>query len=60
MKKFLLLAVGLGISAVSCGTKESSMQNANSDSASVESTTTVPAKIDTLKIDSTATPPATR
>lgn len=55
MKKFLLLAIGLGIFTVSCGTKESTMQNNNSDSASVS-----PTKVDTVKVDSTALPPATR
>lgn len=60
MKKFLLLTIGLGIFVVSCGTKESSMQNTNPDSASVDTTRSTPAKIDTLKVDSTAVPPATR
>lgn len=60
MKKFLLLTLGLGVFTVSCGTKESSMQNKSSDSTSVQSTTpTPPAKADTVKVDSTAMP-ATR
>ncbi|WBV61323.1 cytochrome C551 [Chryseobacterium camelliae] len=60
MKKFLLLTLGLGIFVVSCGTKESSMQKNSSDSASVRSNTVPPTKVDTVKIDSTAMPPATR
>ncbi|WP_054509909.1 hypothetical protein [Chryseobacterium sp. ERMR1:04] len=36
MKKFLLLSIGLGLIAVSCGTKESSMSSNNSDSAAVD------------------------
>jgi len=61
MKKFLLLSLGLGVFVVSCGTKEPSMQNKSSDSTSVQSTTQVaPSKVDTVKVDSTATSPATR
>jgi len=61
MKKFLLLTLGLGVFVVSCGTKEPSMQNKSSDSASVQSKAPVsPTKVDTVKIDSTAMPPATR
>jgi hypothetical protein len=61
MKKFLLLTLGLGVFVVSCGTKESSIQNKSSDSASVQSTTPIsPVKVDTVKVDSTAIPPATR
>ncbi len=60
MKKFLLLSLGLGIFVVSCGTKESSMQNTNPDSTSVDTIRSTPAQIDTLKVDSTALPPATR
>lgn len=50
MKKFLLLTLGLGIFAVSCGTKESSMSSNNADSATVDTTTqivTPPATTDT-------------
>ncbi|MCJ7935150.1 MAG: cytochrome C551 [Chryseobacterium sp.] len=36
MKKFLLTAIGIGILAVSCGTKESTMSTSNSDSAAVD------------------------
>lgn len=39
MKKFLLIAVGLGIFAVSCGTKESSMSTSSKDSTAVDNTT---------------------
>lgn len=46
MKKLLLAAIGSGILAVSCGTKESTMSSKNSDSAT---TKTVPASSDTMK-----------
>ncbi|MGR3856669.1 MULTISPECIES: cytochrome C551 [Chryseobacterium] len=38
MKKLLLTAVGIGIFAVSCGTKESTMSTSSRDSATVDST----------------------
>lgn len=71
MKKLLLAAIGIGLFAVSCGTKESSMSTSNRDSVNVENTqTTSPATTDTMatkkmnpdsikmKKDSMATPPA--
>ncbi|MET3536216.1 cytochrome C551 [Chryseobacterium limigenitum] len=72
MKKFLLLSIGLGIIAVSCGTKESSMSSSSSDSAAVDTnkmqssisttdsvtTTTNPDSI-RIKMD-TVTAPATK
>ncbi|AZA99523.1 cytochrome C551 [Chryseobacterium joostei] len=36
MKKLLLTAIGVGLFAVSCGTKESSMSTSNSDSIAVD------------------------
>lgn len=53
MKKLMLIAV-LGVIAVSCGTKESSMSNSNTDSTAVDSAmdNTMPATTDTM---STAT-----
>ncbi len=38
MKKLLLTAVGIGIFAVSCGTKESTMSTSSRDSAAVDNT----------------------
>jgi len=38
MKKLLLATVGIGIFAVSCGTKESTMSTSSRDSATVENT----------------------
>ncbi|MDR6489205.1 hypothetical protein J2799_003744 [Chryseobacterium vietnamense] len=38
MKKLLLTAVGIGIFAVSCGTKESTMSTSSRDSATVGNT----------------------
>lgn len=68
MKKLLLAAIGIGLFAVSCGTKESSMSNSTSDStntrtASRIATDTMTTKMtnpDTTKVkkDSMATPPA--
>lgn len=71
MKKLLLTAIGIGLFAVSCGTKESSMSTSNSDSVKVDTMRTVsPATTDTMttkkmnpdsikmKKDSMATPPA--
>lgn len=64
MKKLLLLTVGLGLFAVSCGTKESSMPSGSTDSTAASSktaspvttdtTATVKMKSDTLKVDSVA------
>ncbi|MCY1662657.1 cytochrome C551 [Chryseobacterium sp. SL1] len=48
MKKLLLIAT-VGIFAVSCGTKESSMSTTNSDSTMVDNTTAVaPATTDSM------------
>ncbi|WP_160138639.1 cytochrome C551 [Chryseobacterium sp. c4a] len=68
MKKLLLTAIGIGLFAVSCGTKESSMSTSNSDSvntraASPTTTDTMTTKMknpDSIKMkkDSMATPPA--
>lgn len=38
MKKLLLTVIGIGIFAVSCGTKESTMSSSNRDSATVDNT----------------------
>jgi len=71
MRKFLLAAFGLGIVAVSCGTKESSMSSSNADSTAVDTARTVtPSTTDTtstktvtpadtmkMKVDSVATTP---
>ncbi|KFF11093.1 hypothetical protein IW15_18235 [Chryseobacterium soli] len=69
MKKLLLLTAGLGLLAVSCGTKESSMPSGSTDSTAATSKTMSPVttdtaatatmKPDTIKVDSAATP-ATR
>ncbi|SEW01451.1 hypothetical protein SAMN05421841_0625 [Chryseobacterium wanjuense] len=55
MKKFLLIAVGLGIFAVSCGTKESSMSTSSKDSTAVDNTTqsVSPATTDTMTTKTT-------
>ncbi|WP_250255618.1 cytochrome C551 [Chryseobacterium sp. Marseille-Q3244] len=68
MKKLLLTAIGIGLFAVSCGTKESSMSTSNSDSANTRAaspmtTDTMTTKMtnpDSMKMkkDSMATPPA--
>lgn len=68
MKKLLLTAIGIGLFAVSCGTKESSMSTGNSDSVNTrtaspmttDTMTTKKTNPDTIKIkkDSMATPPA--
>ncbi|KPE52959.1 hypothetical protein [Chryseobacterium indologenes] len=58
MKKLLLAAIGSGILAVSCGTKESTMSPKNSDSAAVDRMKTVPpSTTDTMK---TTTPDTIR
>ncbi|MCU7615759.1 cytochrome C551 [Chryseobacterium sp. PBS4-4] len=69
MKKLLLLTLGIGFIAASCGTKEAQMSSSNTDSTATDSTmrvappvadtmtTTVP--MDSTKVDSVATP-ATR
>lgn len=68
MRKFLIAAVGLGIIAVSCGTKESSMSSGSTDSIAVDTTRTVtPSTTDSvkmtnpdtikMKVDSMATTP---
>lgn len=50
MKKLLLATVGIGIFAVSCGTKESTMSTSSRDSATVENTqkSALPATTDTM------------
>ncbi|PWN63916.1 cytochrome C551 [Chryseobacterium viscerum] len=50
MKKLLLTAVGIGIFAVSCGTKESTMSSSNRDSATVDNArkSASPATTDTM------------
>ncbi|SDJ17167.1 cytochrome C551 [Chryseobacterium jejuense] len=68
MKKLLLTAIGIGLFAVSCGTKESSMSTSKSDSANTraaspitkDTMTTKMTNPDTIKVkkDSMATPPA--
>ncbi|OCA80066.1 cytochrome C551 [Chryseobacterium contaminans] len=68
MKKLLLTAIGIGLFAVSCGTKESSMSTNKSDSANTRAaspitTDTMTTKMtnpDSIKMkkDSMATPPA--
>ncbi|MDH6250391.1 hypothetical protein M2347_000118 [Chryseobacterium sp. H1D6B] len=64
MKKLLLLTLGLGIFAVSCGTKESQMSSSKTDSTKVQSIppetkdTVVTANPDSqkMKMDSAAVP----
>jgi hypothetical protein len=49
MKKLLLTAaIGIGLFAVSCGTKESSMSTSNRDSAMDSSRKASPAATDTM------------
>lgn len=50
MKKLLLTAVGIGIFAVSCGTKESTMSSSSRDSAKVDNAqkSASPATTDTM------------
>ncbi|WP_299175872.1 cytochrome C551 [uncultured Chryseobacterium sp.] len=70
MKKLLFIVFGLGILTVSCGSKESSMSTASSDSTAIDSTAYVaPMTTDTtstrmnnpdsikIDIDSAATTP---
>ncbi|MBW7676393.1 cytochrome C551 [Chryseobacterium chendengshani] len=70
MKKLLLLTLGIGFIAASCGTKEKQMSSSNTDSTATDTampaapsvadtmtTTTVP--MDSMKVDSAASP-ATR
>ena len=70
MKKLLLLTAGLGLFAVSCGTKESSMPSGNTDSTAASKTQSVSPTVtdtaatmkttpDAMKTDTVATP-ATR
>lgn len=69
MKKLLLLTLGTGFFAASCGTKEPQVSSNNSDSATVDTTmqsapavadtmSTMPA--DTMKVDTARATPATR
>ena len=55
MKKLLLTAVGIGIFAVSCGTKESTMSTSSRDSAAVGNTqkSMTPAATDTMTTKTT-------
>ncbi len=55
MKKLLLTAVGIGIFAVSCGTKESTMSTSSRDSAAVGNTqkSMTPATTDTMTTKTT-------
>lgn len=54
MKKLLLTAIGVGLFAVSCGTKESSMPTSSSDSTAVGNTQKVsPATTDTMTTKTT-------
>ncbi|PWN72359.1 cytochrome C551 [Chryseobacterium phosphatilyticum] len=50
MKKLLLTVIGIGIFAVSCGTKESTMSTSARDSAKVDSMqkSATPATTDTM------------
>jgi len=61
MRKFLLIAVGLGIFTVSCGTKESSMSKSSTDSTAVDNTTqsVSPTTLDTTTT-TTTTPDTVR
>jgi len=66
MKKLVLLILGVGFFAVSCGTKEKQMSSSESDSTMTDTTmrtapavsdtmtTTMP--MDSMKVDSAATP----
>ena len=50
MKKLVLLTLGLGIFAVSCGTKEPQMSSGNKDSIAVDkSVKATPSTTDTMK-----------
>ena len=56
--KTLLLTAAIGIFAVSCGTKESSMSTGNSDSVRVDNTATMsPAMTDSMRTNSTTGSP---
>ncbi|MCY0967837.1 cytochrome C551 [Chryseobacterium wangxinyae] len=66
MKKLLVLTLGIGFIAASCGTKEKQMSSSNTDSTMVDTTmqvappvadtmtTTMP--MDSAKVDSMAAP----
>ncbi|WP_042720387.1 hypothetical protein [Flavobacterium sp. B17] len=56
MKKLMLIAA-LGVIAVSCGTKESSMSNSSTDSTAVDNTTTNVAPTTTDTVTTTTTAP---
>jgi len=65
MKKLLLLTLGIGFIAVSCGTKEAQMSSSNTDSTAADSTMRVAPAVadtmrampsDTVKVDSATTP----
>ncbi|ROI00288.1 hypothetical protein BCF50_0522 [Chryseobacterium daecheongense] len=55
MKKLMLAAFGLGLLAVSCGTKESSMSSSSTDSTAVDNTrqTVPPTTTDTMTTKTT-------
>lgn len=55
MKKLMLIAA-LGVIAVSCGTKESSMSNSSTDSTAVDNATTSAAPATTDTMTTTTTP----
>jgi len=68
MKKLVVLTLGIGFFAASCGTKEKQMSSSNADSTAIDvappaaptaadTMTTVP--MDSMKVDSVAAP-ATR
>lgn len=59
MKKLLLAAFGLGIIAVSCGSKESTMSAKTSDSAAVNTQTIQPSATDTASVKKMSPEPAT-
>jgi hypothetical protein len=64
MKKLVLLTLGIGFFAASCGTKEKQMSSSNTDSTAIDAAqaapvvadtmTTVP--VDTTKVDTVVAP----
>lgn len=69
MKKLVLLTLGIGFFAASCGSKEGQMSSSSKDSTAIvapivkDTTSTVPVEktmpVETIKVD-TVTAPATR
>lgn len=67
MKKLVLLTLGIGFFAASCGTKEKQMSSSNTDSTAIDAAQAAPVVADTMatvpmdstKVDS-VTAPATR